>query len=515
MNTQELNGKTSILYCRASTREQSCKVQLEQLRKFCNENGIKIIDEFQENVSGAKEHREQLEIILESEPKADLLIIREISRLSRETNYMAALDKVRTLAEKYNIYVLLDDYYIKKGEVIDLATGITMMVKLYGAAEEREKIKDRTTAARDKYRKNPINVSTGTKFIPFGLMKADNPDFEKGVNTKKIWVKNPDEWTMVEKIFSLKCEGYSLVKISQITGVSLNIVQQTIKNPKIRYYIPSTVLEMCDKATELNNSNPNPTKHINLYKNKIFCRDTDLAMVHQCSKANGNQYRAKKGESGTIKAAIIDEAVKRTIIEMMVFFDLKKQELAAGNEEKIKRYEEQVLGMMKTYVEKAKQEDDLGRKFIKAPNEVIEKMITEQINTLHAEREKIFWQVEAMKEEINRLRSIDYSGVKFVLTDANFPEFIEKYIRRIECWHLKKNHHLIKVFVQPDYIPDNFYDYKMFEVMNYKHYTMTEKNIPDAAQTVYGEHGFSWDCKYHSLPYYTPEEIAEMFGNQN
>lgn len=514
MNTQELNGKTSILYCRASTLEQSCKVQLEQLRKFCNENGIKIIDEFQENVSGAKEHREQLEIILDSEPMADLLIIREISRISREENYMAALEKVRKLVEKYSIYVLLDDYYIEKGKVIDLATGITMMVKLYGAAEEREKIKDRTTAARDKYRQNPINVSTGTKFIPFGLMKADNPDFEKGVNTKKIWVKNPDEWTVVEKIFSLKCEGYSLVKISQITGVSLNIVQQTIKNPKIRYYMPSTVLDMCDKATELNNSNPNPTKHINLYKNKIFCRDTDLAMVHQCSKANGNQYRAKKGESGTIKAAIIDDAVQKTIITMMVFFDLKKQELAAGNEEKIKRYEEQVLGMMKTYIEKSKQEDDLGRKFIKAPNEVIEKMITEQINTIHTEKDKIFWMVESMKAEINRLRSIDYSGVKFVLTDANFPDFIDKYIRRIECWHLKRNYHLIKVFVQPEYIPSNFYDYKMFEVMNYKHYTIEEKKNPDAAQTVY-ENGFSWDCKVLSIPYYTPEEIAEMFGNQN
>lgn len=501
MNTQELNGKTTILYARASTKEQSCKVQLEQLRKFCNENNIKIIDEFQEKISGAKEHREQLEIILDSDSKADLLIIREISRISREEDYLAALEKVRKLVQKYSIYVLLDDYFIRKGEVIDLATGITMMVKLYGAAEEREKIKDRTSTARDKYRKNPINVATGTKFIPFGLMKADNPDFEKGVNTKKIWVKNPDEWTIVENIFNLKCEGYSLVKISQITGVSLNIVQQTIKNPKIRYYIPTTVLEKCDKATEQNNSNPNPTKHTNLYKNKIFCRDTDLAMIHQCSVANGDQYRAKKGESGTIKTAIIDDAVERTIIGMMVFFDLKKQELSADNEAKIKRYESEVLGMMKTYIEKSKQEDDLGRKFIKAPNETIEKMITEQINTIHAEKDKIFWMVESMKAEINRLRSIDYSDVKFKLTKENFPDFVDKYIRRIECWHLKKNHHLIKVYVQPEYIPSNFYDYKMFEVMNYKHYTIEEKKNPDAAQTVW-ENGFSWDCKYFSLPYY-------------
>ena len=174
MNTQELSGKNCILYARCSTNEkqQSTKIQLEQLEAFCKKNEITINKKFSENVSGAKEHREQLEIILDSEPMADLLIIREISRISREDDYMEALDKVKLLSKKYSIYVLLDDYYIKKGEVIDLATGITMMVKLYGAADERKKILDRTTTARDKYRQNPINVSTGTKYIPFGLMKA-------------------------------------------------------------------------------------------------------------------------------------------------------------------------------------------------------------------------------------------------------------------------------------------------------------------------------------------------------
>lgn len=514
MNKQELNGKTTILYARASTQEQSCKVQLEQLRKFCNENEIKIIDEFEENVSGAKEHREKLEIILNSEPKADLLIVREISRISREEDYLEALEKVRTLSKKYTIYILLDDYLIRKGEIIELSAGITMMVKLYGAADEREKIKDRTKTARDKYRQNPINVYCGNNHITFGLMKVPNPTYQKGVNTKQIWVKNPETWNQVEEIFKLKCEGYSNVRISQITGISLNIVYQTLKNRVVRYYIPESTLLKADKAKEINNTNPNPNTHPNKYKNKIFVCDTKQAMTHQVSKKKDDYKMLKDGVSCTIKATIIDEIVKKTIIAMLEFFDLKKQELSADNEAKIQRLESDVLGMMKTYVEKAKQEDDLGRKFIKAPNEMVEKMITEQINAIHTEREKMFWQVEAMKEEINRLRSIDYSGKRLTITEANFPDFINKYIRRIECWHQKKFHQVVKVYVNPEYIQSNFFDYKMFNLFNNKYYRIEEARIPEAAQTVY-HNTFSWDCKYLSLPYYTPEQIEEMFGNQN
>ena len=517
MNTQELSGKTCILYARCSTNEkqQSTKIQLEQLEAFCKKNEITINKKFSENVSGAKEHREQLETILNSEPMADLLIIREISRISRESDYMEALDKVKLLSKKYSIYVLLDDYYIKKGEVIDLATGITMMVKLYGAADERKKILDRTSTARDKYRQNPINVATGTKFIPFGLMKDDNPNYQKGVNTKKIWVKNPDEWAMVEKIFELKCEGYSLVKISQITGVSLNIVQQTIKNPKIRYYISDTVLAKCDEATAKNNSCPSPTKHINLYKNKIFVCDTKYAMIHQCTKQDGSQYRAKKGWNGVLKSAIIDDVVKKTIIAMLVFFDLKKQELAQENEAKIKQYEEESFGLMKTVVAMAKNEEELNRKWLKAPNTAIEEMIAKEIESNRAEIRKITFRVDYLNGEINRLRSIDYSGASFTISDTNFPDFIDKYIRKIECWYEAKNTHLIKVFVNPEFIPSNYFDYKMWKVYTHKTYKVEEVSNPEAAQTVYSNGGFSWDCKYHSLPYYNPEEIAEMFGNQN
>ena len=185
MNTQNLNGKSAILYARCSTNEkkQSTKIQIDQLKKFCNENGITVIDEFKENISGAAEHREELEKILYSEPKAELLVIREVSRLSREENYNDGYWKLQQLLKKYSIYVLLDDIYLEKGKT-DLANDIVMIVKLFGAADERKKIVDRTSTAIKKYKDNPLNVISGK--VGFGLMKAPNPNFVKGVNTKNI-----------------------------------------------------------------------------------------------------------------------------------------------------------------------------------------------------------------------------------------------------------------------------------------------------------------------------------------
>ena len=103
-----------------------------------------------------------------------------------------------------------------------------MMIKLWSAADERNKIKLRTSTARNKYRENPINVSTGTRYTPFGLMKAPNPNYIKDVNTKQIWVQNPDEWQTVEKIFEFKAKGYSYSKISNMLGITEQIPKNQI-----------------------------------------------------------------------------------------------------------------------------------------------------------------------------------------------------------------------------------------------------------------------------------------------
>lgn len=533
MNTQLLSGKTAILYARASKKEQSTTVQLQQLEEFCKANNIKVIDKFDENISGAAEHREKLETILESEPMADLLIIREISRISRERDYINAINKVSTLANKYSIYVLLDDYYIEKGKLIDLGTGITMMVKLYGAADEREKIKDRTSTAMRKYRENsPINVISGSKEKPFGLKKVANPNFIKGTNTKSIYVPDENEWGLIMQLWELRSQGYSAAQIKNIVNIPMYQVRQAYESKVIRYYVEQQNKALYDAAIEAVNKNnrvPSPHKHPNKYKGKIFDKDTKFAFCHGNGKRDGSTYRAKGGTSGTIKEALIDDVVIRTIRCMLTFFDLKREELSKENDAKVEAYKKEVLNLMKTSIESAKQEETLNKKWLKAPNEAVEQMIAKEIENNRAERLKIMHRVNYLNSEINRLINIDYSQMNIVINENNLQAFIDKYITRIECWKLQDRWMKIKVFVNEAYIPSNFYPYKQYKVHTWRNHTVEPIHIEDAVNTsyyrgkekgtmsveefadVYGG-GMFWDLKVYSLPYYTPEELEEKFG---
>lgn len=473
----EIKEKTAIIYARASTQEQSTKIQVEQLEKFCKANGIEIKEIYQENISGAKEHREQLEVILESEPKADLLVIREISRLSREVDYMAALEKVRRLTTKYSLYVLLDDYYIQKNEVIDLATGITMMVKLYGAAEEREKIKDRTSAARTRYRENPINVSTGTRYIPFGLMKATNPNYEKGVNTKNIWVKNPKEWDKVMKIFELKKQGLSYSRISDITGLTESIIIQTIKSPKIRYYVDESLLVEVDEKTELNNTNPSPTKHTNKYRNKIFFEDTSIAMSHSHTVKNGFQYVKKGGNSGSIKEKIIDDIAKIVINFALDVKEEKLEIIRQKNQGKIDNLEEIIQGLNNSLQSQTTEIEKLRKKFVLTDDEVILKELNERVSELKKNIDSLSQQIFRYTKEKEKLESLSFNEGLIEINENNFQTFIDRYIDSIRCFHTGKFQHRIEV--KTSNLWEDFVF--VFEVYHHNNYTIVPVNMFDEA----------------------------------
>ena len=533
MKTENFNGKTAILYARASKQEQSTKVQIAQLEKFCKSNGVKVINKFEENISGAAEHREKLENILYSEPMADLLIIREVSRLSREENHNEGYSKLQTLLNKYSIYILLDDLFLERGKP-DLVQDIVMLIKLFGAADERKKIKERTNEAIKKYRENsPINVVAGSKVKPFGLLKVSNPNYQKGVNTKSIYIPDETEWGTVLQIWKYRAEGYSAKKISGIMNLPLYNVRIAYDSKVIRYYVEQQDKALYDAAIEAvkkNNRVPSPHKRENKYKGKIFDKDTNFAFCHKWSVSRGSQFSAKCCTSGTIKESLIDEVVIRTIRCMLTFFDLKKEELSKGNNERLKAIQTQISGLNETIQSNAKEMENLNRKYIKAPTEAAELLIIKEIEKLDKEQTTIKNQIALLKAEQKRLREIDYSGMKLNINSNNLKPLIDKYIKRIECWKIKDRWMTIKVFVNEAYIPDNFYNYKQYEVYTWLKPEITPKHIPNAVNTAYypskgtnrsfsieeigdlAGGGYFWDVKVLSIPYYTPEQLEKLYG---
>ena len=469
MNTQNLNGKSAILYARCSTNEkkQSTKIQLEQLESFCNGNGITVVDKFKENVSGAAQHREELEKILNNEPMADLLVIREVSRLSREENYNDGYWKLQQLLKKYSIYVLLDGIYLEKGKT-DLANDIVMIVKLFGAADERKKIVDRTSTAIRKYKESsPINVICGK--VGFGLLKAPNPNYVKGINTKNIWVKNPEEWETVKNVFELRSKGYSILRIAQIVGLKNCIIRQIFDSKVINYYMEKDEFELLknsETAREKLKTVKSPSKHPNIYKGIIFFENTKKAMTHQlCHR--GARYKLKDGKL-TVKESIINEAVINTIRCLLGFFDLKREELSKENKERLEEQKKMRDGLLVENNELNSKIKSLRKKFLKAIDEEMENDINAEITKNKAQIKGNNDKINMAEIEIKRLDGIDYSNMNLVIDNSNLAELVKKYIKKVEVWKKEGFMILIKVFVNDAYIGDNWHNYKQYEAFNHR-----------------------------------------------
>ncbi|KPH09103.1 resolvase [Rhizobium acidisoli] len=71
------------IYLRASTSEQDATRAENELRKFADERGLKIVGTYTENQSGAKFARPELFRLLRDSNAGDVMLIEQVDRLSR------------------------------------------------------------------------------------------------------------------------------------------------------------------------------------------------------------------------------------------------------------------------------------------------------------------------------------------------------------------------------------------------------------------------------------------------
>lgn len=76
--------KKAFIYCRVSTEQQTTERQLSDLRKYAEQNGFEVVQEFTEHLSATKslKHREHL-IKAVKDSKAKYFIADDLSRFSR------------------------------------------------------------------------------------------------------------------------------------------------------------------------------------------------------------------------------------------------------------------------------------------------------------------------------------------------------------------------------------------------------------------------------------------------
>jgi DNA invertase Pin-like site-specific DNA recombinase len=81
---------TAAIYARVSTTDQTCDLQLRDLREYCERRGWQAVEYVDTGVSGAKASREQLDRLMldASRGKLDVVICWRFDRFARSTKHL-------------------------------------------------------------------------------------------------------------------------------------------------------------------------------------------------------------------------------------------------------------------------------------------------------------------------------------------------------------------------------------------------------------------------------------------
>ena len=204
---------TAVIYARVSStgERQSTSRQVADLTNYASINGLKVVEVYEEHISGAKRNEERA-VLTECIDYAvtngvEVVLFSELSRCGRAV--WEVLDTIRTLKDNG-----INAYFQKEGLSLFSADGkenpyLAVMVSVLGvcAQMERENITYRLNSGRAKY-------------------IADGGKLGRKVGSVKSKERKQEEYGKV--IRSLK-QGKSIRDTALICGVSVSTVQRVKK----------------------------------------------------------------------------------------------------------------------------------------------------------------------------------------------------------------------------------------------------------------------------------------------
>jgi DNA invertase Pin-like site-specific DNA recombinase len=133
----------TAIYARVSTKDQSCELQLRDLRAYCVARNLTIVREYVDvGESGAKEQRPELNNLMADarKRKIDAILVWRFDRFARSTKHLLlALEEFRSLGIQFVSYQENIDTSSPLGQA--LFTIVSAVAQL-----ERDLIKERVTA---------------------------------------------------------------------------------------------------------------------------------------------------------------------------------------------------------------------------------------------------------------------------------------------------------------------------------------------------------------------------------
>ncbi len=205
----------AIGYARVSTTKQDLARQRDKITNFCRENSYElefIIEDF--GISGATLDRkgyQKLNSLTEND--CDVIVVSEISRLSRKEQITEALNDIQQILNNGISVILLDDaakVYNAK-ENLNISELLLLIIQLWGAAQERNEIKRKNQDGKQAlFKSNPYAVVDAK--IPYGYRSVPNTMSNR---PKYLLEQNPEEVEIVKKIFELVLDGKTLYGVMQ------------------------------------------------------------------------------------------------------------------------------------------------------------------------------------------------------------------------------------------------------------------------------------------------------------
>ena len=204
-----------IGYARVSTTKQDLSRQVVKIKEFCESNNyelVKIIEDF--GISGAISQRAgYLELQNKTNQDADMIVISELSRLSRQEDITETVYNLQQIINRGLSVILLDNpqKVYEANKSLDITEVLLLTVKAYGAAQERLEIKKKNQDGKHTLFQNYPYAVVDQK-IPYGYKAIPNPE---GKRPKYILEEVPEEVEKIKKLFSLVNSGKTLGAVAR------------------------------------------------------------------------------------------------------------------------------------------------------------------------------------------------------------------------------------------------------------------------------------------------------------
>ena len=429
--------KRVIGYIRVSTDNQDLERQRVLIRKYCENKGYSLLRiEEDYAISGTVSNRNGLNSILNiTNSVADMVVVSELSRLSRQDDIFETLTQIHTIIRNVDLVILDEpDKVYEAGKTIILSDFLMLAIKAYGAADERKKIVSRMTTGKDsKVQAFPLMLTDSN--IPTGFKAVPNPNYIKGATPKMLLVEDEERMQLVRDIFNYVANGLSLGK----TAEKLNMLGyrtarnkpfyeqsiRTIINDSIyngvRYwkgmklelpvkFISNEIWNLAHKKVQENkNYSGEAQKHYNPLKGIIKCPCGQTSMYGRTSSCI--TYRCLDRIKMGIKSPCANVGIKAETLIYAVWKDVRLRTLdetyQAKSNEKIAEIEAENIKLTQSIKEKdseiAKLQSDLKTvidNVMASTNITIVKALNGKADSIDSQIKSIEAEKTAIDEEI-------------------------------------------------------------------------------------------------------------------